>query len=287
MEIAFVLPAVGFAGLGLLLVGGGYYVRKKQAPPFWLQISWLLFWMVFSLRYFVLPKELASGMFVAIYDPVFSAFPGAMRDDFIPCSEGSNCSAFSEDRFATHVGWAVRLFDSTVQGGWHSVLLRVHIVLNTVCLLLMPVQLYLIKRKQTGKHKVFGRVALLCGCVGTSCSMVIALATHGQVEEYGGVWSVVAFGSMWAGTMVPAGLGYAAIKRGDLVAHKKWMVRLFGTLFGSFFFWRFEALFLAWLFRGPVGWLFFTVSSWFLGGLLFDTSARRSGFYEVNVEKLR
>jgi hypothetical protein len=108
---------------------------------------------------------------------------------------------------------------------------------------------------------------------------VISIRTHSQVQAYGGVLSILAFGTMWAAVVVPLTLGYLCIKRQDIANHKKWMIRFFGALFGSFFFWRIEALVLQWMFSSANGWLFYTVTSWMLGMFLFDYAARKTNFY--------
>ena len=106
------------------------------------------------------------------------------------------------------------------------------------------------------------------------------------MQAYGGALSIFAFGIMWASIVVSATLGYIFIKKKDIENHKKWMIRCFGALFGSFFFWRIEALVLQGMFSSANGWLFYTVSSWMFGMLLFDYAARTSGFYAAKTPKL-
>jgi hypothetical protein len=76
------------------------------------------------------------------------------------------------------------------------------------------------------------------------------------------------------------------VKKKDIENHKKWMIRCFGALFGSFFFWRIEALVLQWMFSSATGWLFCMLNTWLLGMLLFDYAARKSGFYAAKTPKL-
>jgi hypothetical protein len=40
------------------------------------------------------------------------------------------------------------------------------------------------------------------------------------------------------------------------------------------------------MFSSANGWLFYTVSSWMFGMLLFDYAARKSGFYAAKTPKL-
>lgn len=277
---AYIYTMVAIVGLLFLVGAGGFYLKKQKAPPLRVQLAWMVFWSIFSLRYWFMSASDAGAIFVAIYDPIYHAFPGAMESDFIPCSPNHpNCSALGNEGYDEHLGWSVRLHDNP-HDPWVMKLLMLHILGNTVCLTLMPIQLYLIAKGKRSAHRMLGRVALIGGMGGTSMSFTISMFTHGDVKEYGGSWSIMAFASMWAGVFIPGLLGYLAIKRKDVASHTRWMVRMFGALFGSFFFWRFEALVLGWLFRSSTGWVFYTVSSWILGMALFDGVATRSGYYE-------
>jgi hypothetical protein len=135
-------------------------------------------------------------------------------------------------------------------------------------------------------HRVVGRVIGICAVVGTSVGWFISIRTHSHIEAYGGALSIVAFGIMWASIVGSATLGYIYIKKKDIENHKRWMIRCFGALFGSFFFWRIEALVLQWMFTSAYGWLFYTLNTWLLGMLLFDYAARKSGFYAPQTSKL-
>jgi hypothetical protein len=157
---------------------------------------------------------------------------------------------------------------------------------NAIALCLFPWQLWLMKRGKMHKHRVVGRIIGISAVLGTSLGWFVSIRAHSTMQAYGGALSIVAFGIMWASIVGSATLGYIFIKKKDLENHKKWMIRCFGALFGSFFFWRIEALVLQWLFSSAQGWLFYTVNSWILGMLLFDYAARKSGFYAAQTPKL-
>ncbi len=134
-------------------------------------------------------------------------------------------------------------------------------------------------------HRVVGRIIGISAILGTSVGWFMSIRAHSDIQAYGGVLSILAFSIMWASIVVSATLGYIFIKKKDLENHKKWMIRCFGALFGSFFFWRIEALTLQWMFSSANGWLFYTVNSWLLGMLLFDYAARKSGFYATKTPR--
>jgi hypothetical protein len=136
------------------------------------------------------------------------------------------------------------------------------------------------------RHRIVGRIIGISVVLGTSLGWFISIRAHSQIQAYGGVLSIAAFGIMWASIVGSVTLGYIFIKKKDIENHKKWMVRCFGALFGSFFFWRIEALVLQWVFSSATGWLFYTLNTWLLGMLLFDYAARKSGFYAAKTPQL-
>jgi hypothetical protein len=142
------------------------------------------------------------------------------------------------------------------------------------------------KNEKVDTHRIVGRIIGVSAVIGTSVGWLISIRAHGTTEAYGGVLSIIAFGTMWTGVVVPLTLGYLFIKKKDIVNHKKWMIRFFGALFGSFFFWRIEALVLQSLFSSANGWLFYTVTSWLLGMVLFDYAAKKSDFYVTKTSEL-
>jgi hypothetical protein len=274
---ALPIAVVGF--VTLFLIVGLRYLYKGKNPPLWLQCACIVPFMLFSLRYWYLPIELAAGMFLGIYDPVYTMFPGMAAKEMIPCTAPAYpCSVLHGD-YPTHVAWTIALFDGYTLHAWIPDFLKVHILFNAIALCLFPWQLWLMKHGQRKTHRVVGRIIGICAVLGTSVGWVISIRSHGPIHAYGGMLSIVAFGTMWAGVVVPATLGYLFIKKKDIENHKKWMIRCFGALFGSFFFWRVEALVLQWMFSSAQGWLFYTVTSWMLGMFLFDYAARKSGFY--------
>ena len=275
----YMLPVivVGFVVIGILM--GLRYLYKGQNPPLWVQCACIVPFMIFSFRYWYLPIDIAAGMFAGIYDPFYNMFPGMAAKEMIPCTANAyQCSVLYFD-YPKHVAWTIALFDGYTLHAWIPQFLKVHILFNALAICLLPWQLWLMQRGQVQTHRVVGRIIGISAVLGTSVGWWISLRAHRHIQAYGGVLSILAFGTMWAGVVVPATLGYICIKKKDIENHRKWMIRFFGALFGAFFFWRIEALVLQWMFSSANGWLFYTVTSWMLGMFLFDYAARKSGFY--------
>jgi hypothetical protein len=68
---------------------------------------------------------------------------------------------------------------------------------------------------------------------------------HGDIEEYGGMLLVV--GWLWMGAWLVGllGIGVLAARRGDFQSHRRWMIRWFGAMWGSFLIFRLGLMVLA------------------------------------------
>jgi hypothetical protein len=281
MWYALPITVVGF--VITFIIVGLKYLYKGHNPSLWLQFACIVPFMIFSFRYWYLPIDIAAGMFSGIYDPFYNIFPGIAEKGMIPCTVNEyKCSVLHFD-YPEHVAWTVALFDGYTLHAWIPNFLKVHILLNAIALCLFPWQLWLMKNGKGHTHRVVGRIIGISAIIGTSVGWAISIRSHSNIQAYGGVLSMIAFGTMWAGVVGSATLGYIFIKKKDIENHRKWMIRFFGALFGSFFFWRIEALVLQWMFSSANGWLFYTVTSWMLGMFLFDYAARKSGFYSTKM----
>jgi hypothetical protein len=282
----YALPITVVGLVVIFMVVDLRYLYKGKNPPLWLQFSCIVPFMIFSLRYWYLPIETAAGMFSGIYDPFHNTFPGMAAKDIISCTNNEYPCSVLSFAYPNHVAWTIGLFDGYTLHAWIPKVLKVHILLNAIALCLFPWQLWLMRHGKIHIHRVVGRIIGISAVIGTSLGWFISIRAHSNVQAYGGALSIFAFGIMWASIVVSATLGYIFIRRKDLENHKKWMIRCFGVLFGSFFFWRIEALVLQWLFSSAYGWLFYTVNSWISGMLLFDYAARKSGFYSTRTPTL-
>jgi hypothetical protein len=282
----YALPITVVGLVVIFVIIGLRYLYKGKNPPIWIQLAFIVPFMIFSFRYWYLPIDIAAGMFSGIYDPFYNMFPGLASEDIIPCTANEyKCSVLYFD-YPKHVAWTIALFDGYTLHSWMPKFLRVHILFNAIAICLIPWQLWLMKNEKVDTHRTVGRIIGVSAVIGTSVGWLISIRAHSTTEAYGGVLSIIAFGTMWSGVVVPLTLGYIFIRKKDIVNHKKWMIRFFGALFGSFFFWRIEALMLQWMFSSINGWLFYTVTSWLLGIILFDYAAKKSGFYLAKSPKL-
>lgn len=104
----------------------------------------------------------------------------------------------------------------------------VHLVAGGAALLLSPWQLWPgLRRRHPGLHRATGRtVVVAIGFAGVS-GLVIA-----PVNEAGLV-GVLGFGSLAVLWLAAAGLGWRAIRRGDVPAHRAWMIRAFALTFAG------------------------------------------------------
>ena len=73
--------------------------------------------------------------------------------------------------------------------------------------------------------------------LGTVSAIWLA-GSHGGVSEYGGNMSMYGFWSMSLFVYGCAVMGVLAIRRGDRVAHRIWMIRFAGSMWGAFWLFR-------------------------------------------------
>jgi len=117
-------------------------------------------------------------------------------------------------------------------------LLYAHLGLNSLVFIIMHWQL---ARPGFGAnrtmHRMVGKLAFVLLTIGTVCAVVLA-GQHGSVGEYGGQWSMFGFWFMSACVYGCAVMGVVAARRGDLSAHRTWMFRFIGSMWGAFWLFR-------------------------------------------------
>lgn len=84
-----------------------------------------------------------------------------------------------------------------------------------------------------------GRLTLVLLLVGVGSAASLA-AEHGEVVHYGGVAAKLGFWFMGACVLGCALLGWVTARRGDYEAHRRWMIRFVGSMWGSY--WLFRAI---------------------------------------------
>ena len=108
----------------------------------------------------------------------------------------------------------------------HYATLVVHVVTAATALVLGVMQLLPRVRARRALHRRLGRTFLVVGVVAFGLTGIpLALTTpNGDVTRYGILVPAV-------GWLVCAALGWAAIRRGRLAAHRAWMIRTYALTF--------------------------------------------------------
>lgn len=227
-----------------LIVG----LRRRSFGPFF-GLGLLLAVMI-NGRYFIEGPPDAIAFFIGIYDTFDNI--GLDRTEGAPalatCVDNA-CTVWG-DRYVNHPSWGVAFHDRfTNSTSLRTGLLYAHIGLNTVALLLMHYQLW---RPGTGanrdRHRLLGKLAFGMITLGTIAAIGMA-SEHSAVTEYGGIWAELGFYSMSAVVWLTGLAGVVTARRGDVGAHRIWMIRHLGAMWGAFWLFRVMLVFTGPLFR--------------------------------------
>lgn len=235
--------------------------------------------LVLNVRYLVEGATAGIAFFIGIYDVPINlglAPPDAQPAGMAGCVDG-RCSVWG-DRFALHPSWGVAFYERfVVDAPLRTMLLYGHLFFNSLVFVLMHVQLL---RTGSGPHrmahKVLGRVSFLFLTLGVGCAVWLA-SEHGAVSQYGGRLAEFGFYSMSAFVYGSAIMGVFAIRSGDRSAHRIWMWRFVGTMWGSFWLFRVMLFVLDPLLRNHEA-VALLICIWFsapLGLLIAETVRRR------------
>ena len=231
--LAFYVALVVWIGLLVLALR-----RESYRSFLWFGVGILL---VLNIRYLVSGSAVGIANFISIYD-VFDNL-GLASDEGAPalaqCADNA-CSVWG-DRYQFHPSWGVAFFDRFANGPeLRNNLLYGHIFFNSVAFVLMHIQLF---KPGTGSnrsmHRLLGRISFGAVTIGTILAVWLA-SEHGSVEEYGGNLAMLGFYSMSFFVYSTAVLGVVTARRGDLKAHRIWMIRWAGSMWGAF--WLFRAM---------------------------------------------
>jgi uncharacterized membrane protein len=126
---------------------------------------------------------------------------------------------------APYVGLDIRSSRLPVTGQVHYALLVAHIATAAVALVLGPLQFVPAIRARRRWHRRIGRAYLLAGVVPSALTAVpVALLSGRPLTQVGLTVPAV-------GWLVTAGLAVRAARRGDVEAHRSWMVRNYALTF--------------------------------------------------------
>ena len=198
------------------------------------------------------PASIAS--FIGIYDVLMNVglSPETSAAAVSMCADNA-CTAWG-DVYTQHPAWGAAFYDRFANGpAFRSQLLYGHIVFNSIAFVLLHVQLF---RPGHGSnraaHRVIGKMSFICLTISLVCSVWLA-SEHGAVQAYGGVLAAYGFYSMAAVVYACAVMGVLALRRGPdgrgVTAHRVWMFRYAGAMWGSFWLFRVLLFFTDPLFR--------------------------------------
>lgn len=217
----------------LLIIG----LKRRSFGPF-LGLGIVLL-LLLNVRYFIDGAVDAIAFFIGIYDVLDNLGVAATEGAAALARCPDNACTVWGDRYLNHPSWGVAFHDRFLNGPQlRTNLLYGHIMFNSVVFILMHVQLF---RPGTGsnptRHKAIGRVSFALLSIGTICAVWLA-AEHGPVSEYGGNLSMFGFWFMSLCVYGCAVMGITAIRKGDVDAHRIWMIRFVGSMWGAFWIFR-------------------------------------------------
>ena len=156
----------------------------------------------------------------------------------IECS--NNECTFSN--YKKHISWAVAFYDRFVKGDdLRRYKLRLHVFCNSLALIgcFLNIMLFnpLVSNKFKNKHKLIGTISLISLLFGILPAMLLS-TEHIYVDAYGNYFACIGFLIMGIEVLIPAIKGYIEIKKKNMENHRNWMIRLYGSLWGSFLVFR-------------------------------------------------
>ena len=210
--------------------------------------------LALNIGYFVRGQGDAIAYFVSIYDLLDNAAvstTGELPAALATCQDNA-CSI--ADNYESHPAWGVAFHDRFANGPTlRRSLLFAHIGFNSIAFVLAHVQL---AKPGTGRnaqrHRLLGRVAFGAVTIGTLCAVFLA-GEHSSVSEYGGVWSMLGFFSMAFFVYFCAVKTATTARAGDIAAHRVWMFRFLGSMWGAFWLFRVMLFVLGPLLRNVEG----------------------------------
>ena len=224
-------------------------LRDLKQQKYHATIIWGIVILLFlNLRYLVEGTADGIAFFVALYD-VFDNL-GLAAGESAPAlatCPGNECSVWG-DRYLNHQSWGVAFHDRFANGpALRNNLLYAHLVFNSIVFVLMHIQIAKPATPENrGAHRLLGRVSFVLLTLGTISACWLA-AEHDPVSAYGGVLSKWGFWFMSACVYSCALMGVVKVRSGDAAAHRVWMIRFAGSMWGAF--WIFRILLI---FTGPL-----------------------------------
>ena len=195
--------------------------------------------LALNVGYFIRGQGDAIAFFVSIYDLLDNlgvSSQGELPAALATCPDNACSIATNYD---THPAWGVAFHERFANGPtFRRSLLFGHIALNSVAFVLAHIQ---VAKPGTGgnarRHRMLGRVAFGAVTLGTLFAVLLA-SEHGSVAEYGGTLSMLGFYSMAFVVYGCAVKTVSTARAGNIAAHRIWMFRFLGSMWGAFWIFR-------------------------------------------------
>jgi len=197
-------------------------------------------------QYGILPVEENIRFFISVFDLPMNTVaqvlgPNTSLPGMAQCTRGNeDCSFLSYD---IHPAWGVAFYDRFTLGSAAELFVRnaklyAHVWPNSIALLLALLQLHPGLRKGNPVlHRWTGRLVALLNLTGTVCAFLLGIE-HSAVDNYGQHYAVYGWYVMITTVLSCLIAGLVAAWRGDYRSHEKWMIRWYGSMWGSFFIFR-------------------------------------------------
>lgn len=234
------MPVETLIFYGALVLWGGllvYGVRSSKWRGFALMGVGLM--LVLNIGYFVRGQGDAIAFFVSIYDLLdnFGVSEGSEIPVALTTCPDNACSIATE--YDTHPAWGAAFHERFASGPTgRRTLLFTHIAFNSIAFVLAHVQL---AKPGNGanpnRHRLLGRISFAAITFGTLAAVMLA-SEHGSVEAYGGTLSMLGFYSMAFFVYGCAVKTVTTARSGDITAHRVWMWRYLGSMWGAFWLFR-------------------------------------------------
>ncbi|MEM8564771.1 MAG: hypothetical protein AAGF57_21190 [Pseudomonadota bacterium] len=249
------LAVLGYYIASLVWLGLTVYSWVTKRWRSWIVFS-VAFMLVLNLRFFVvgIPETLAQNTSIADLNLRLFEDTSQPSSGLVTCED--NLCALPGSATVLHTQWAAAFYSRFAgEQLFQSALLYGHILGNSIAFVLVTVQLLYpgLGRQRIGEsdvsnprhrtaarnriHALMGRMSFVSMVIGVLLGVILA-SQHHAVAAYGGLWSQWGLYSMSAFVFFTGLLGVAAIKRGHRAAHRVWMWRHAGALWGSFFVFR-------------------------------------------------
>lgn len=230
--------------------------------------------IVLNSRYVLGGVDEGIRFFVSIADPFVNFGSDGASAVTATCPANDNCSYWGE-AYTNHASWTIAFRERFVGGPeWRNTLLLGHIIFNTIALILATLQIFR-PGNRFKSHKAIGVVVLVSVSISLFCAGWLTSELRG-VAAYGGIWGEFGLYFLSFCVLTPAFMGIAAAAKGNHRAHRIWMWRFVGAIWGSYWIFRLEAMLIDLLVRDIEG-LPLAVPAWTSGviGIVIGELIRR------------